>query len=292
MTVTLPGVPLSLRTTDGERLACWHVPPPAGPRAWDIGVLVAPGFTGSIDRGPVQSVARGLAARAGVLVLTPRGHGRSTGVSTLGDREVLDVDAGAAALRSLGYGAVVTCGWSMGGSAVLRHAALSAPPGQLVRGSPVVEPPDAVIAVSTTSRWWAKETRQMRRLHWMVETRSGRLVSRRVGVRVDSAGWDPDHLPLSPGEAVRELARSAALPPLLLVHGDADAYFPVDHPAALAEAAGDGAELWLLEGFGHAENAAEQHPDLLDRLSRHLPVLLGRREGLDRDITVPVGCGR
>ena len=44
--------------------------------------------------------------------------------------------------------------------------------------------------------------------------------------------------------------------PLLIVHGDRDGYFPVDHPRMLADAAGGHAELWLEPGMGHAENAA------------------------------------
>ncbi|MDX3567542.1 hypothetical protein PV736_42445, partial [Streptomyces scabiei] len=45
-------------------------------------------------------------------------------------------------------------------------------------------------------------------------------------------------------------------PPLLVVHGDSDGYFPTDHPAMLAAAAGENGELWLERGMGHAENAA------------------------------------
>jgi len=266
VTVTLPGVGVTVLTSDGERLAGWHVPPPRGRDAYGVGVLVAPGFTGSLGRPDVQAVARGLAARAGVLLLTPRGHPGSTGVSTLGDREALDVDGGVAALRALGYARVVTCGWSMGGSAVVRHAGLA---GSRVHGALLAHPPDAVVAVSTTSRWWATETRSMRRLHWLVETMPGRLVSRRLGVRVDRAGWEPADLPVPPGEAARRVRV-----PMLIVHGDADAYFPVDHPHALVAAAGEGAELWLLPGFGHAENAAARDPAVLERISAHLPVLL------------------
>ncbi|MDX3213723.1 alpha/beta hydrolase, partial [Streptomyces scabiei] len=43
---------------------------------------------------------------------------------------------------------------------------------------------------------------------------------------------------------------------LLVVHGDSDGYFPTDHPAMLAAAAGENGELWLERGMGHAENAA------------------------------------
>ena len=41
------------------------------------------------------------------------------------------------------------------------------------------------------------------------------------------------------------------------MHGDRDAYFPLDHPRMLAAAAGDTAELWLERGMGHAEHAAD-----------------------------------
>jgi len=42
----------------------------------------------------------------------------------------------------------------------------------------------------------------------------------------------------------------------------------------LYAAAREPKELWLLEGFGHAETAAT--PELLDRIGRHLPDLVAR----------------
>jgi fermentation-respiration switch protein FrsA (DUF1100 family) len=61
------------------------------------------------------------------------------------------------------------------------------------------------------------------------------------------------------------------------VHGDRDHYFPVDHPEALYEAAAEPKELWLVEGFGHAESAAT--PELLDRIGSHLAPLVARGPG-------------
>ena len=109
----------------------------------------------------------------------------------------------------------------------------------------------------------------MRRLHRVVETRSGRLFARRVmRTRISAAGWDP--LPEAPVECVAAVAPI----PLLVVHGDRDGYFAVDHAHALVEAAAGPVELWLEEGFAHAESAAS--PALVDRLGAHLPVLLER----------------
>jgi pimeloyl-ACP methyl ester carboxylesterase len=250
----LAGDELTLHTEDGERLAARHLPGPGGGR--DLAVVVAHGFTGSIDKPALRAVTTALARHCGVVVFDFRGHGRSTGHSTLGDREVLDLEAAVAAARGLGYRHVVTCGWSMGGSVVLRHAAL-------------VGGVDAVVSVSAVSRWFYRDTAPMRRVHWAIETRLGRLVSRRMlGTRISAAGWP--EIPESPVEVVGRIAPI----PLLLVHGDRDHYFPVEHPEALYAAAGEPKELWLLEGFGHAESAAT--PEVLDRLGRHLPTLLAR----------------
>ena len=253
----LPVEDLTLLTADGERLAARHFP--SGDRG--LGVVVAHGFTGSIDKPGVLAVCRALAAHASVLAFDFRGHGRSSGHSTLGHLEVGDVEVAVAKMRELGYERIVTCGWSMGGSVVLRHAAL-------VGGI------DAVVSVSAVSRWFYRDTRPMRRLHWAVETRFGRLLTRRLlGTRVSAAGWAEEDLPESPVEVAGRISPI----PLLLVHGDRDHYFPVEHPEALYAAASEPKELWLVEGFGHAENAAS--PELLERIGAHLPTLLDRGIG-------------
>jgi pimeloyl-ACP methyl ester carboxylesterase len=259
-----PSTPITdrvgLRTVDGERLEAIHVEGPDPQRR--IGVVVAHGFTQSIDRPAVRAVVDGLAVHAGVVAFDFRGHGRSTGHSTVGHREVLDLDAAVQHIRRLGYAAVVTCGWSMGGSVVMRHAAL--------HGGV-----DAVISVSALSRWYYRDTVPMRRVHWAIETRLGRLVARRaLRTRISSVGWDPEALPESPVEVVARISPT----PLLIIHGDRDHYFPLEHPEALYAAACEPKELWLIEGFGHAESGAT--PQLLDRIGLHLPELIAR--GLSR----------
>jgi pimeloyl-ACP methyl ester carboxylesterase len=253
VTSPAPGGTLWLDTDDGERLAARHFP--AGDQR--IGVVVAHGFTGSIDKPGVRAVSAALAMHAGVLAFDFRGHGRSSGHSTLGDKEVGDLQAAVLAMRELGYERVVTCGWSMGGSVVLRHAAL-------------LGGVDAVVSVSAVSRWFYRDTAPMRRLHWAVETRLGRLLTRRaLGTRVSPHGWRGE-LPEAPVDVVGRISPI----PLLLVHGDSDHYFPVEHPQALYDAARQPKELWLVEGFGHAESGAS--PELLERIGAHLPVLLER----------------
>ncbi len=201
--------------------------------------VIAHGFTGDVDRPHVRRVAGVLARHGAVVTFSFRGHGASGGRSTVGDKEVLDLAAAVEWARSLGHAHVVTVGFSMGGSVVLRHAALN--PGTV----------DAVVSVSAPARWYYRGTAPMRRLHWLVTRPEGRLVGRYgLRTRIHHREWDP--VPLSPVEAVPKIAPV----PLLLVHGDRDGYFPLDHPRMLAEAAGDHGELWVEPGMGHAEHAA------------------------------------
>ncbi|MER6631802.1 alpha/beta fold hydrolase [Streptomyces sp. NPDC000987] len=240
-----------LRTVDGVAVDSVYdpaaaVPDPSRPSAGDLVFVVAHGFTGDVDRPHVRRVVTALARHGAVVTFSFRGHGASGGRSTVGDREVLDLAAAVEWARELGHTRVVTVGFSMGGSVVLRHAALHG-------GT------DAVVSVSAPARWYYRGTAPMRRLHWLVTRPTGRLVGRYgLRTRIHHRGWDP--VPLSPVEAAARIAPT----PLLIVHGDRDGYFPLDHPRMLAAAAGDDAELWVEHGMGHAENAAGD--ELLSRI--------------------------
>lgn len=237
---------VSLTTRDGVRLNALHSPP-APTVAGDVAVVVGHGFTGSTRKPAVRRLIEALSAHAGVVAVDFRGHGRSGGRSTLGDAEVLDIEAAVRWARSAGYARVATVGASMGGSIVVRHAALF---GGV----------DAVVSVSAPSRWYIRDTVPMRRVHWLVERRLDRVVSRTL-LRIRLArGWET--VPESPVEVVGRIAPT----PLLIVHGDRDAFFTLEHPKALAEAAGGNAELWLVEGFGHAEAAMSS--ELADQVGR------------------------
>lgn len=227
------------------------------PSSRDLVFVVAHGFTGDVDRPHVRRVASAFARYGAVVTFSFRGHGRSGGRSTVGDREVLDLAAAVAWARELGHTRVATIGFSMGGSVVLRHGALYGTEGAC--GTEARS--DAVVSVSAPARWYYRGTAPMRRVHWLVTRREGRLLTRYgLRTRIHHRGWDP--VPLSPVEAVPRIAPT----PLLIVHGDRDGYFPVDHPRMLAEAAGDHGELWLEPDMGHAEHAAED--ELLDRIGR------------------------
>jgi len=239
-----------LTASDGTAISAGHLP-----HDGDLCLVVAHGFTGQWRSARVEKVIRVLAESAGVIVLDMRGHGESGGVTTIGHKEIQDVSAAVAWARELGYRHVITVGFSMGGAVVLRQAAF--PQGENDRV-------DAVIAVSSPAFWYYRGTKIMRRMHQVVASRIGRSFMRSRGTRIDSQGW-PDPLPEAPVEAIALYPQL----PVLLVHGDVDRYFPLEHPRSLhaaAVASGNrGVELWEIEGFGHAESAIDD--ETLERIA-------------------------
>jgi pimeloyl-ACP methyl ester carboxylesterase len=233
----------TLVTKDGVPIEAIHLP---GPR--DLAIVVAHGFTLSWQRPNVWRVANRFNLTAGVVSFDFRGHGRSGGLSTLGDREIRDLDVAVAYARELGYQRIAAVGFSMGASVVLRHAGL-------IGGL------DAVVSVSGPGRWYYRGTERMRWVHRLVERRAGRYVTRRLlNTRISPAGWKL--IPVPPAEAAAKISPV----PLLIVHGDQDLYFPPEHARQLYMAAREPKELWLLPGMAHAESACSQ--DLVDRIAR------------------------
>src|SRR6201995_6218547 len=86
----------------------------------DLAIVVAHGFTLSWQRPNVWRIANRFNRGAGVLSFDFRGHGRSGGLSTLGDREISDLDVVVRWARELGYRRGAPGGVSVGGASVLR----------------------------------------------------------------------------------------------------------------------------------------------------------------------------
>jgi pimeloyl-ACP methyl ester carboxylesterase len=305
-------MPVVLRTEDGVRLDGFHLR--AATDATDLAIVLAHGFSGTWRGTAQMRIAALLAGDAGVVGFDFRGHGRSDGHSTVGDREILDVQAAVAKARALGYRRVATLGFSMGAAVVLRHAGL-------------IGGVAAVAAVSGPGRWYYRGTPSMRQLHWVVEQPLGRLFSRlALGTRIGSQRWgDVERLPADlirpepapdarsdppdaqpeppsggrieppvgqeagaapaapsdapPGDVPVPPAAAAARispTPLLVVHGDQDRFFPVSHAHMIYDAAAEPKELWIETGYGHAESAAS--PELITRIAGWI-----RRSVTDRD---------
>lgn len=239
-----------LTASDGTSISAAHLP-----REGDLCLVVAHGFTGQWRSERVEKVVRVLSRSAAVIVLDMRGHGESGGVTTIGHKEIWDVSAAITWARELGYRHVVTVGFSMGGAVVLRQAAFPQSDTDHV---------DAVIAVSAPAFWYYRGTKVMRRMHHVVASRFGRSFMRQRGTRIDSQGW-PDPMPEAPIEAITRYPHL----PVLIVHGDVDRYFPLEHPRSLHAAAvasgNDHVELWEISGFGHAESAIDD--ETLERIA-------------------------
>jgi fermentation-respiration switch protein FrsA (DUF1100 family) len=232
----------TLVTEDGVPIDAIHIP---GTK--DLAIIVAHGFTLSWQRPNVWRIARRFSRTAGVITFDFRGHGRSGGLSTLGDREIYDLDVAVAYARELGYRRIAAVGFSMGASVVLRHAGL-------IGGL------DAAVSFSGPGRWYYRGTERMRWVHRAVERRAGRYVTRRwLSTRVSPEGWKL--IPVSPAEAAAKISPV----PLLIVHGEEDLYFPPEHARQLYMAAREPKELWLLPGMGHAESGCSE--ELVDRIA-------------------------
>jgi pimeloyl-ACP methyl ester carboxylesterase len=247
-----------LTTDDGVAIDAGHTVSAAG--FDDVAVVVVHGFTGTRRNPAVRRATAAFAEHAGVVTLDLRGHGQSGGRSTLGDLEAQDVEAAVRWARELGYPRVATVGFSLGSACVVRH-------GGVYGGA------DAVVAVSGPSRWYYQGTRPMRTLHRVVGWPLGPLLlSVAYGTRVDAHHWQPNRPETWPPDP-RACAARIAPAPLLVVHGDRDRYFPLDHAEQLYAAAGEPRELWVERGYGHAENAASA--ELLHRIGRWVRTAVG-----------------
>ncbi len=191
------------------------------------------GFTGTQHNRKVVALAQHLAA-SGLAVYTAdfRGHGESGGLSTLGNREVHDLEALVALARTR-HGRVVSVGASMGAFVALRHAGLG---GQV----------DAVVAISSPADGREPRLPRARLLSTLVRTERGRRLLVRYGTRVDPLRAPVTAPPL-------DLAAEIAPLPVAIVHGGRDRYVPLADAHELFERLGEPRELVVLPDFGHAE---------------------------------------
>lgn len=220
-------------TEDGVRLAGSILGAEAG---GDTCVVFVHGFNGFRTKPKNRLLVEGLARRFPVLTFDLRGHGQSQGWCTGGELESLDVHAAVGFARSRGFARVVTVGASLGGIAVIRAAGTPFPGGDA----------DAIVAISTPSRWGTSDTKAVRRMTWIFTSPVGRRVVRRLfGTRIDLKWGNPE----PPMEAVAKI-----LAPILIVHGADDHFFPVTEAELLHERAPEPKRLLVIDRFGHAED--------------------------------------
>lgn len=230
--------------------------------------MVAHGFSGGHRHGSHARLLGWFEQNFQVIAIDQRGHGHSGGTCTLSHLEALDVDAAVRWARELGAEKVVTVGFSMGSSSVLRQAALSHSEAVIPEFDAQViceYQPDATVVVGGAAQWYFRGSRNMALLHLGLENRLGRwYIEKHRGVRLGEDTWPGESHPqlreVQPIDPV-DSARVISNQPLLIIQGTADNYFPVDHGDRLFAAANsrpnNRATYWLEEGMKHAENGTD-----------------------------------
>jgi alpha-beta hydrolase superfamily lysophospholipase len=218
-----------LRTVDGLTLAgrCWFVPADSPHAA----VVIVHGFSASSSCPHVEALALALHDDAyDVVTYDARGHGSSTGQSTLGDDEQHDV-AAAVALARRRTERVILVGASMGAIAVLRYA--------------VTDPElSGAVVVSCPARWKLPMNARGIAAAAMTRTRPGRRLTQRLcGVRV-APHWTQPAPPIELAPHVRV--------PVAYVHGTNDRFIATRDAAELWEATPEPRQLTIVRGMGHA----------------------------------------
>ncbi|HJP65892.1 MAG TPA: alpha/beta fold hydrolase [Actinomycetota bacterium] len=223
----VPAAPFGVRTDDGVDLVGHRLGRGA------TALVFCHGFTGWHRKGKLVRFQEELARRFTVYAFDLRGHGDSGGVSSFGAAEDLDVQAVVCRAREDGFARVVTVGGSMGGIAVLRHAALA---GGV----------DTVVAISTPARWSGHQSEAVRKMLWLTATRSGERILRAWGTRV-TREWQR-------AEEPADLVERISPTPLVIVHGRDDHYFAEEEAWTLYRRAREPKRLLLATRFGHAED--------------------------------------
>src|SRR5438105_12557632 len=222
-----PSEATTITTRDGVRLA--------GSRLGrsDPAVVFCHGFMGWHRKPRVGLFVEELSRWFTVSAFDLRGHGRSGGLCTFGDAEVLDVEATVEDARARGHSRVATIGASMGGIGVIRHAAL-------------MGGVDLVTAISVPARWEGHGSQAVKRMQWFTTSWQGRQLCRVAGVRLATTWNDP--------EAPEDVIGKIAPVPVVIVHGRDDHYFDEDEAWRLYRRAGEPKRLLLASRFGHAED--------------------------------------
>ena len=224
-TLNLSYQEVSFSAVDGVKLSGWYLP---GRRPKAI-ILVHGIHANRQATLPILPML--VEAGYHVLALDLRGHGNSEGDTlSYGYYEALDVQAATDFLFTIPeIEQVGALGYSLGGAAVARAAAIDERLSAVVVQSSFSSLPDAI------------DDSFARYTHMPIEALAPMVVwatEREVGISVEQV------------DTARDLATIAPRA-VLIIHGQNDPLFPVHHAYKMYEAAQAPKELWVVEGLGH-----------------------------------------
>lgn len=246
----LPFEPVTFPARDGVRLSGWLI----GERNRRPAVIFCPGMFGSMD-GDTHMAPMFCEVGFDVLQFDWRAHGLSEGShSTLGVREVLDVQGAVDFLQSRGVQRIGLMGFSFGGAVGLRAAALDPRVAcAICDGGPasIRHAFEGYLHEKGIGAQWIAP------LLWLAL----RLVEARLGMRLAEADPLPSVGAISPR-------------PVLFVHGECDALVPSIDQDALYAACGEPKALLRIQGAGHRQGYELQPEEYRQRVigffSQHL----------------------
>jgi pimeloyl-ACP methyl ester carboxylesterase len=186
------------------------------------------GFLGGKNFLLIQRFAERLADEMDVITFDFRGHGESGGATTLGDKELLDLDAVIQYARNFEYERIVLMGSSMGGAVSIRYAAESPDIGAVITLGAFAHKRFSLIAMAGLGL-----------LRWSV---SRRVVRHTYMTRIERA-----LPPYNPRDFVSRIHPR----PLLLLHGEYDPLIPLAHARELYANAQDPKTLLVIQRGGH-----------------------------------------
>lgn len=224
-----PHEPFSTTTRDGVELRGVHLygNAPGGTRHSTL-LIYCHGFLSSKNLYPIPRFLEWLADDLDVMAFDFRGHGESGGATTMGEREVLDLEAVTEHAAGLGYEHVLVMGSSMGGAVAIRYAAgANNLHGVITLGAFAhrVFAPGARLGLGLLRLPFSRRVMQLTR-----------------ATRIQSAvpPYDP-----------REYVERISPRPLLVLHGEYDPLIPLSHARELYARAREPKDLIVLPRGSH-----------------------------------------
>ncbi|MBI4671675.1 MAG: alpha/beta fold hydrolase [Chloroflexi bacterium] len=218
-----PHTPFTVVTRDGVQVRGVHLNDDHATL-----LIYCHGFLSGKNYLHIQRWAELLADDMDVITFDFRGHGESGGATTLGENELLDLDAVAQYAQRFGYQRIIVMGSSMGGAVAIRYAADSTRV-------------DGVITLGAFAHGrfsiWA-----LSGLGLLQIPLSRAVIRHAYATRIERA---------RPPYAPRDFVSQISPRPLLILHGEYDNLIPLSHARALYANAQEPKQLYVIPRGAH-----------------------------------------